>query len=164
MTTRIDISLGTFVRAYSMAGDFSLAASHARGRDCVAATLIKAVDMVNDISDKVKDGWEVMFGNPYTYDEVIFSAGMVDGIAKNTIYENLIDQALNDAGEKNAIFVEVDDLTAQKLQRVRGIFNLASDAEACRVVVEAYNKVKTMDKHENTIYLKKDDVHRDFIF
>lgn len=164
MTTRIDISLGTFVRAHSMASEFNLAAANVQGRDCAVATLVKAVDVVNDISDKVKDGWEVMFGNPYSWDEVIFSADMVDGIAQNKIYENSVDRILDDAAIKNTTFLDVDDLTAQKLQRIRDVFNLASDVEACRVVVEAYNKVKTMHKHQNSLYLKKDEVHRDFIF
>lgn len=158
MTARIDVTLGTFVEATQLSDKFNLVADTVKGRDKIRAIVEQAVDFITDSLPKLTDGWAFSSANPYDWDEPWLDIIRAKEIAEKPFPADLAE--LDDVQHLSSL--KVDQKTKAKVANIKSAFGLSCEADAVRLSVAAYKKLKDLLWRENTVYFIKDQKRSDF--
>lgn len=161
MTASIQVSLATVVEAGTLAKKYNLAAQK-QGKARNAAVLEQAVGFIDSVSDRLSKGWEIVWGCAWVDEEPFLDKKSARNLGVHKRFKDPLEQRLYDAAEKATTALSVDDATAAKVQKIKKAFNLKSDAEAARMAMSAYSRMKDHLWRGNGLSFKKGGVHAPF--
>lgn len=157
MTKNVPVSLASAVQASRLADRFNLTAKSVQGKDKVSAVLTQAIEFMDSISDKLANGWELVTGNPYTWDDHFLNRSSAYKMGANKSFKDPVEQSLYDASELSSSSFRLDDAVAAKLKKITKAFNFSSDAESARLAIEAFEGMKDHLWRGNGLSFKKGD-------